>query len=142
MALDTDKIQAGNITATAINASYQNLELKCDGFEYCVTTAIKLLLNLAGIDDSPTYHRRKTTNQPEITDMVISASEYLDDETVLKHLPFLNIDEIDEIMARKDKEESKRFADDNDNEDEDEDEDNNGNNGDLEIKDGQGEEEN
>lgn len=109
MALDTDKIQAGNITATAINASYENLELKCDCYEYCVTEAINSLLALIGVEDSPTYHRRKTTNQPEITSMVLSAGEYLDDETILKHLPFLNIDEIDEILIRKDKEESNRF---------------------------------
>lgn len=110
MALDTDKISAGNVTATAINAAYENLELKCDGFEYCVTEAIKDLLALVGLDDSPTYHRRKTTNQPEVTNMVLAAGQYLDDETILKHLPFLNIDEIDEIMKRKDKEEADRFA--------------------------------
>jgi hypothetical protein len=110
MALDTDKISAGNITATAINAAYENLELKCDGFEYCVTEAIKSLLALVGLDDSPTYHRRKTTNQPEVTNMILAAGQYLDDETILKHLPFLNIDEIDEIMKRKDKEEADRFA--------------------------------
>lgn len=109
MALDTDKIQAGNITATAINAAYENLELKCDGYEYCVTECIKGLLDLAGIDDAPTYHRRKTTNQPEVTQMVLSAAQYLDDETILKKLPFLNIDEIEDIMIRKDKEEAARF---------------------------------
>ena len=110
MALDTEKISGGQITATAINAAYENLELKCDGFEYCVTEAIKSLLALVGLDDSPTYHRRKTTNQPEVTNMVLAAGQYLDDETILKHLPFLNIDEIDEIMRRKDKEEADRFA--------------------------------
>lgn len=109
MALDTDKISAGNITATAINASYENLELKCDGYEYCITETIKALLKLAGIEDSPTYHRRKTTNQPEVTQMVLSAGEYLDDETILKHLPFLNIDEVDEVLMRKDAEEAERF---------------------------------
>lgn len=110
MALDTEKISGGQITATAINAAYENLELKCDGFEYCVTEAIKGLLALVGLDDSPTYHRRKTTNQPEVTNMVLAAGQYLDDETILKHLPFLNIDEINDIMKRKDKEEADRFA--------------------------------
>lgn len=109
MALDTDKITAGNVTATAINSAYENLELKCDGYEDCVTEAIRALLDLIGIDDSPTYHRRKTTNQPEITQMVLSAASVLDDETILKHLPFLNIDEIDEIMDRKEQEEADRF---------------------------------
>lgn len=112
MALDTDKVSAGNVTATAIESAYESLELKCDGFEYCVSTAIDSLLALAGIDDSPTYHRRKTTNQPEVTNMILAAAQYLDDETILKHLPFLNIDEIDEILVRRDKEEADRFADD------------------------------
>lgn len=109
MALDTDKLSAGNITATAIETSYENIELKCDGYEYCVTEAITSLLALVGVEDSPTYHRRKTTNQPEITTMVLSAGDYLDSETILKHLPFLNIDEIDEILERKDAEEASRF---------------------------------
>ena len=42
--------------------------------------------------------------------MILAAGQYLDDETILKHLPFLNIDEIDEIMKRKDKEDADRFA--------------------------------
>lgn len=112
MALDTDKITAGNVTATAIESAYENLELKCDGYEYCVTEAINALLALVGVtDDAPTYHRRKTTNQPEVTNMVLAAAQFLDDETILKHLPFLNIDEIDEILKRKDAEEADRFAD-------------------------------
>lgn len=111
MALDTDKISAGNITATAINAAYENLELKCDGYEYCVTEAVKNLLALIGVEDSPTYHRRKTTNQPETTQMILSAAQYLDDETILKHLPFLNIDEINGIMKRKEAEEAERYED-------------------------------
>lgn len=111
MALDTDKISAGNITATAINAAYENLELKCDGYEYCVTEAVKNLLSLIGVEDSPTYHRRKTTNQPEMTQMILSAAQYLDDETILKHLPFLNIDEINDIMKRKEAEEAERYED-------------------------------
>ena len=110
MALDTDKLQAGNVTATAIESAYENLELKCDGYEYCVTTCVKALLALIGVDDAPTYHRRKTTNQPEITNMILAAAQYLDSETVLKHLPFLNIDEIDDIMKNKEKEEADRFA--------------------------------
>ena len=114
MALDTDRISAdGNVTATAIESAYENLELKCDGYEYCVTEAVQALLELAGVEDSPTYHRRKTTNQPEITTMVLSASDVLDDETILKHLPFLNIDEVDSILERKDAEEAGRFEDTN-----------------------------
>ena len=111
MALDTDKISAGNVTATAIRASYENLTLKCDGFESCVYDFIQGLLRLIGVEDAPTFKRSKIVNQQEDTQMVLSAAQYLDNETVLKHLPFLNIDEIGEIMERVDREEMDRFED-------------------------------
>ena len=110
MALDTDKITAGNVTATAIESSYENLTLKCDAFEMCVTDAIKALLALAGVEDNPVYKRSKIINMAEDTQMVLSAAQYLDDETILKHLPFLSPDEIDDILIRKDAEEAGRYA--------------------------------
>lgn len=113
MALDTDKISAGNITATAIQASYENLTLKCDEFESCVTDFIYALLELIGVDDSPTFKRSKIINMAEDTQVVLSSAQYLDDETILKHLPFLNHDEIDEIMQRKLEEEVDRYEEDN-----------------------------
>jgi len=109
MALDTDKISAGDVTATAIRASYENLTLKCDGFESCVNDFILGLLALIGVDDAPTFKRSKIVNQNEDTQMVLSAAEFLDNETILKHLPFLNIDEIDDIIKRLDREEADRF---------------------------------
>lgn len=109
MALDTDKISAGNITATAIEASYENLTLKCDDFEICMTEFINGILALAGLEDAPTYKRSKIINMPEISNMILAAAQYLDDETVLKHLPFLSPDEIADIMKRKDDEEQRRF---------------------------------
>ena len=109
MALDTDKISAGNITATAINAAYENLDLKCDRFEMCVSDFIDNVLKLIGIEDSPTFKRTKVTNMTEETNMILSAADYLDRETVLKHLPFLSPDEIEDIMIRKDQEEAERY---------------------------------
>jgi len=111
MALDTDKISAGNITATAIQASYENLTLKCDGFEMCVTDFINAILDLAGIDDAPTFKRSKIINMLEDTQTILSAAQYLDAETVLKHLPFINHDEVDEILKRMDAEEIGRYVD-------------------------------
>lgn len=111
MALDTDKISAGSITATAIQASYENLTLKCDGFEMCVTDFINAILTLAGVDDAPTFKRSKIINALEDTQAVLSAAQYFDTETVLKHLPFINHDEIDEILGRIDAEEMGRYVD-------------------------------
>lgn len=110
MALDTDKISAGNITATAIEASYENLALKCDAFEMCVTDCIKAILTLAGIEDDPTYKRSKIINMQEDTEMILSAATVLDTETVLKHLPFLSPDEIEEILTRITREEANRYV--------------------------------
>lgn len=109
MALNTDKISAGQITATAINAAYENLDLKCDRFEMCVSDFIDALLKLIGIEDSPSFKRTKVTNMAEETQMVLSAAQYLDDETILKHLPFLSPDEIDTIMLNRKYEETGRY---------------------------------
>jgi hypothetical protein len=113
MALDVEKLGAsGNITATAINAAYQNLDLKCDRYEVCVTNFIKAILKLAGIEDVPTYKRTKMINMSETTTMVLAAAQYLDDETVLNLLPFVSVDQVKSILEKKDEEESARFADD------------------------------
>ena len=110
MALDTDKISAGNVTATAIEASYENLTLKCDEFESCVVDFIYALLALLGIDDSPTFKRSKIVNMAEDTQIVLSSAQYLDDETILRHLPFLNADEVDSILDARIKEDMNRFV--------------------------------
>lgn len=109
MALDTDKISAGSITATAIQAAYENLDLKCDRFEMCVSDFIDHILKLIGVEDSPTFKRTKVVNMGEETQMILSAADYLDTETVLKHLPFLSPDEIEEVMEKKQAEEQERF---------------------------------
>ena len=109
MALDTDKISAGSVTATAIQAAYENLDLKCDRFEMCVSDFIDHILKLIGIEDSPTFKRTKVVNMGEETQMVLQASQFLDSETILKHLPFLSPDEIEEVMERKQAEEMERM---------------------------------
>lgn len=109
MALDTDKISAGSITATAIEASYEHITLKCDAYEICVNDFIQGLLKLIGVEDAPTFKRSKIINMTEDTTMVLQAAQYLDDETILKHLPFLSPDEIEGILDRKTEEEAERY---------------------------------
>lgn len=109
MALDTDAIASGNTVATAIRASYEPLNNKTDDFEYCIIEFIQNILDLAGIEDDPTFKRSTIVNQTEETNMVLSAAQYLDDETILKHLPFISIDEVNDILARKTEEEAERF---------------------------------
>lgn len=109
MALDTDKISAGNITATAIEASYENLNLKCDGFEVCVTDFVYGIMDVAGLDDNVSFIRSRLINQPEMTQMILSSAQFLDIPTILRHLPFLSMDEVEGILDGLVREESARF---------------------------------
>lgn len=110
MAVDVQKISAGNTTATEIRAAYEPLNAKNDMFEGCVTDFIEQILELAGIDDVPTYKRSQVVNEAETTEMVLAAAAYLDDETILRKLPWITVDEVDEIMERRIGEETARFT--------------------------------
>lgn len=117
MAVDVQKISAGNTTATEIRAAYEPLNTKTDLFEGCVTEFIEGILGLAGIDDVPTYKRAQVVNEAEVTEMVLSAASYLDERTVLEKLPWISVDEIDGILDARNAEEAARYAGRNDPED-------------------------
>ena len=112
MALDTEAIATGNTVATAIRAAYEPLNEKTDDYEYCVIEFIQSILELAGIEDDPAFKRSMIVNQTEETTMVLSAAQYLDKKTVLKKLPFISPDEIDEILDNLTREEATRFEED------------------------------
>ena len=108
--LDTTKIQGGQKTATEITAAYQQMDNKVDEFEYCVGDFLYQLFALIGIDDEPTFTRSKIVNQLEQTQMVLLATSYLDDETILSKLPWLTQEEIANILKRKSAEELERYS--------------------------------
>lgn len=110
MALDTEAIANGNTVATAIKAAYEPLDEKTNDFEYCVIEFIQSILELAGLDDDPTFKRSTIVNQAEETNMVLAAAEYLDDETILKKLPFISPDEVNNILNNITREEADRFT--------------------------------
>ena len=82
---------------------------KTDEFELCIHEFINGILTAAGIKDTATFKRSQIVNRKEETEMLLLASEYLDDETILRKLPFLTEDEIEGILQRKDAEEVNRF---------------------------------
>ena len=110
MALDTEQIAAGQVTATQIEAAYEPLNEKADEFEMCVHDFINGILAVAGIEDTATFKRSQIVNRSEETSMILMSAEYLDDETILRKLPFLTEDEIEGILQRKDAEEIDRFS--------------------------------
>lgn len=102
-ALDVKNISPTNsMTATEIRAAYQAVDEEADDFEYQVNEFIQQILALIGIeDDYPIFDRNRISNELEETQMVMLAANYLDDETVLRKLPFITVDEVDGILARR-----------------------------------------
>lgn len=109
-AFDSSAVSAGNQTATAIEASYTPLDLKVDDFEASVTEFILGLLELAGIDDEPSYTRSRIINKAEETQTILMGAEYYDDEYITKKLLTINgdADQYDALMERKAAEETER----------------------------------
>lgn len=102
-ALDVKNISASAVTATQIRAAYQAMDEEADDFEYQANEFIQQILALIGIEDYPIFDRNRISNELEETQMIMTAANYLDDKTVLEKLPFITVDEVDGILARKDR---------------------------------------
>lgn len=98
-AVDVHAVQAGS-TNDHIQAAYQPMDENADDFEYQVIEFIQQILNLLGIDDMPVFVRNRISNESERTTMILAAAEYLDEETILRKLPFITVDEIPDILKR------------------------------------------
>ena len=99
-ALDVHTIAAG-ATNDHIDAAYQPMDEEADDFEYQIIECITGILNILGIDDTPIFNRNRVSNQKERTEMIMLAANYLDDETIIRKLPFITPDEVEPILARK-----------------------------------------
>lgn len=108
-ALDVHTVAAG-ATNDHIDAAYQPMDEEADDFEYQIIKCVRQILKLNGIDDMPIFKRNRLSNQKEQVDMVLSAANYLDDETLLNKLPFLSVDEIQKVLLNKDAESDSRFT--------------------------------
>lgn len=106
--LDVHTIAAG-ATNDHVDAAYQPMDEEADDFEYQVIEAVQGILSLMGIDDVPLFHRSRISNKKEQTETVMLAANHLDEETILRHLPFLTPDEVLNILANVDKESDERF---------------------------------
>ena len=110
-AFDASAVSAGNQTATAIKACYVPLDLKTDKFEACVTRFINGILEIAGIDDTPSYTRNQIINKSEEIQSVLLGASYFDDEYITKKLLTIlgDADQYDAIMERRDAEGMERL---------------------------------
>lgn len=107
--LDVHAVDAAS-TNDHLEAAYQPLDEEADDFEYQVVEFVQQILSLIGVEDTPTFKRNKISNEKEQTDMILSAADYLDDETILNKLPFVSVDEVQTILSKKDEESMDRFT--------------------------------
>ena len=105
---DVHTIEAGS-TNDHIDAGYWPMDEEADDFEYEIIEFIQQILAMMGVEDTPQFKRNRVSNQKEQTEMVMLAAEKLDDQTILEKLPFITVDEVDEILLRLDLESANRF---------------------------------
>lgn len=108
-ALDVHAVAAG-ATNDHIDAAYQPLDEEANDFEYQVTEFVKRILAINNIEDTPVFKRNRISNQTEQTNMVLSAAQYIDEETILQKLPFISVDEVANILTKKDLESQDKFT--------------------------------
>ena len=106
--LDVHSVDAAS-TNDHLEAAYQPMDEQADDFEYQIFEFMEHLLALVGIEDTPTFKRNRISNQAEQTQMILSAAEYLDEETILQKLPFVTVDEVQYIIMRKAEENEARM---------------------------------
>ena len=111
MALDTKDIAAGNITATQIEASYEQLNSKVDQYESCVREFLKGVLDVAGLDDEPMFSRSTIVNRQEEIQMVLQSAQFLTDDYVTRKILTLlgDGDIADDVIKQRDADELERF---------------------------------
>lgn len=116
-ALDVNTLSASAKTTQEIQASYQAQDNKCADFEYFMIDFVQKILLLAEIDDEPTFVWNKILNQLEQTQMIMSCANYLPQDMIIKHLPFLTPEEADEAIAQSEAEDYAQFNSDDEDED-------------------------
>lgn len=112
MALNTDTIAGGAVTATQIKAAYEPLNSKTDDYEYQIITFINKILGLAGIDDTPSFTRSILVNANETIQVLVQAAPYLPaDYVTAKILETLGDgDKTEDILNQMSADEIDRFA--------------------------------
>lgn len=115
MAVEFERTSGGNITTSEIKQGYENLNLKADKVEACVSEFIMGVLKLRGFDENEPFHftRPKNVNESEAVQTAISAAEFMSDEATTKTICEITgkTDEFENIQKQKKAESLERFSD-------------------------------
>lgn len=104
---------AASATNDHIDAAYQPLDENADDFEYQIIECVQKIGLLLGIDEddaTPIFSRNRISNHKEQVEMLAMEAQWLDTETILKKLPNVTVDEVEEIMKRREQEELDKFS--------------------------------
>lgn len=110
-AFNPEDVAAGNITATQIKAAYQAQDEEADAFEYQIIEFVQQILALQGLKGVPLFDRNRVANESEEVTMLMQEAQYLDTETLLRKMPNITTDEVDNILKRLDAQDNARFED-------------------------------
>ena len=108
--VDMRSITSGNQTTTAIKAMYEALNQCADDLEMQALDCLHTLLDFAGVDGDPIFKRSMLVNELEQVQMIMLMRDVLDDETLLRHTPFITVDEIPGILERLEDAAQSRFV--------------------------------
>lgn len=111
MLVDMKSLQASQKTTQELQSAYQAQDEYTDDFENFLYDFMDALFELANIDSEVTFNRNKVVNYGEQTTMVLSAQNVLSQETIIKHIPWLTPEEVQEEIDNIAKEDISRFSD-------------------------------
>ena len=101
MALDMDALTGGSLTNVAIETATANLNLKADRYEWQVFRFVQSILALIGVETEEIKFKRQTiANRSEIVQDISVMRDYIDQETALKINPYIDQEEIKDILDR------------------------------------------
>lgn len=85
-AMNVDDVKSGSVVTAQILAAYERLNQKADLYEYCVLDFINGILELAGIEDTPTFTRSKIVNVSDEIQTISAAATHLPDDYVTRKI--------------------------------------------------------
>lgn len=103
MSLNTYDMASGSVTATEIEAAYEPLNEKLDGYEAEITDFIYRLLEVAGVQDKPTYTRSIMVNQTETINAVMNSALVLDEDYMTEKIMTVlgDKDKVQDVLNRR-----------------------------------------
>lgn len=112
MAFNPETIASGAATATQIRAAYEPINSKADEYEYCAIEFLKGILNVAGIEDDPTFERSYIINRQEEIQVLTMAGQYLTDDYITRKILAVlgDADRADDILGEIDAEDMERIT--------------------------------